>query len=1429
MTQIRHERIITGIIGSLSIDGQPIIDSAQIGKGDLPEDGPSLRDNSFGIVADLGIGNFTKHNTCKVHEMMRSQHGDRTGKVFTGLVVALVLGQGSYSQESPDLTVIRSDDHSFVFEFRPRYLAAKTVGSPGPQYAMHDFVGSVSDHSREGIGHPDVRFRAIPIGFPSASGHTVQVVQADYEEVMNIVPAPVPTYRERDGGLEVEGYQIDQSTYGLDSLMPGNFAELSHVSPTRDMFLGTVRIFPLQFNPVKRVMRRYTRLVVEVIFGGRQGSTRSTRPDSLFRHVLANYDAAKTWGGNEPPRNQASNVNSSVLATGSWYRLTVAEEGVYALNTQFFSSVGIDVSSLDPRTIKIYGNGGKEVPEAVAQTRSIDLVENAIYVEGESDGRFDSGDFVVFFGKATRGVSYNPTTRMLEHYINHYSEVNYYWLTFGGQSGKRMQTQPSSPSPPDALPDRFTDVAFVEEERFNLLSSGKDWYGASVSPGSRYETVINLPGLVQNDIIRYRYLLVARSDARPSFVVSEHGSFLGSHSLGIISYSSPYAYATASPFDFSGQGIPFTAQGTSSLGESASRLNFAFSTNSVTGSGWIDWIEIKYPRRFEAMNNYLRFRSPDTSGVVEYRLSGFSSAPFILDVTRPSDVRLITSAIGTYAFRAAEQSGGVSEYCVAASSALRTPSAVRSVPNQDLQGLPFGADFIIVTSQEYRTAADELAAYRRQPQHGNLQVSVVDVQQIYNEFGGGLPDVTALRDFLKYAYDNWSPRPRYVLMFGQASYDYKGIVGSISNKVPTWQSLESRDDVGSYSTDDFFAKLGATNAPFFVMGRISSRNEAEARVTVEKIKRYEEQSVRDSWKMRMLFIGDDSWTTEGEDGTIHSDAAELLAQYYTPNEFEKKKIYLAEYPTVQTAQGRRKPGAYQAIIDQINQGVLAVNFTGHGNPTVWTHESVFSVQTSIPQLVNAGQLAVFFAATCNFSQFDDPQRYTGSEILMNKPDGGSIGVVSATRKVFAGSNNYMHQSIFARLFPRNLFGRLDPVTVAEAMYLFKAAGPTGNGVNDQKYVFMGDPTMRLQYPRGFVAIDSINQQPVDTLNGLPRLTPIQLKALARVTVNGSVRGQDNQIISGSTGTVLLNVNDVSRTVRINNFAPGINWSYVATGGLIYRGQNSVRDGRFTAEFVVPKDISYADTSGRGRITAYLASSDVDGAGFTSKMSVTGTDTAAGSDIDGPRIDIYLDSKAFHIGDVVTEEPLLYLDLTDPSGINTSTVGLGHRIEAWMNNGPQSIDLTEFYSSNLDDYRNGAIQYKLHSLPLGRNSIRVRAWDTYNNASAAETYFVVASSDQLRLFDVFNYPNPFSSTTDFTFRLNQLISIQVKIKIFTLAGRLIQTLETISPGGPLVRVPWDGRDRDGDILANGVYLYKVITRTVDGRFNSEALGRLSVLR
>ncbi|MBI5471797.1 MAG: type IX secretion system sortase PorU, partial [Ignavibacteriae bacterium] len=1168
--------------------------------------------------------------------------------------VVLALNPVFSGVRAHDVSILHSTGQSIQIEFRPSYYAPQPVAFNGKTFVQYNFEGSSQISSMRQAGEPDLAYKLLPLAFQSKQGNAIQILAADYEDIPNVELKPVPVLAVKDEMLVVQDLAPNAERYSQNRFLPGTVAELGAINESRSMLLGGLHVYPLQYNPATKTLRKYTRIVVEVVFAA-SSAQRVENDDHELNGGILNFDQATSWKfGKAQSLNRTNANNPSVLASGTWYRLTVTDDGMYLLDANWFTSNGISLTGLNPRKIRIFNNGGRELPEYVLTPRPADLVENAIYVAGESDGQFNAGDYVAFYGKGVQGAYYDQIGRTMRHYINHYGSANYYWLTYDGAAdGKRMDSVVVTGA--GYVPASFLDIAWVEPDQVNLIKSGKNWLSSPISPGASQTRTLALPGLIQEVPRTYRYTLAGASYQGSSFRVWEGTTLLETLPIYPIS-TFGYAYATDRTSEF---------VSAAPLSGSTSQMRFEFSSSEASATGWLDWAEVIYRRSFDPVNNALRFRAPDTSATVEYHLGQFTGTVGVYNVTDYANVKRVISSGGFY--RAVETAGQTSEYAAAAGSGYRQPSAVTKVETPvSLRGIAGQYDYIIITSSEFTSAANRLKDHRQNPAYGGFRTIIVDVNRIYNEFSGGVPDVTAIRDFLKYAYENWDVqvKPKFVCFLGQASYDYRGIMGKKSSYVPTWQGGTEYDDVANTATDDFFTRIGVGFNPWFVGGRLNARSTTEADQLVSKVIAYDTRSVHDQWKMRALYIADDG-LAEYPEGEEHTRGAENVANR-TPDIFEKKKIYTEEYATVITTQGRRKPGAYQDIIDVMSNGVLLVNFTGHGNPTLWTHESIFTTASSIPSLTNNNKFFVLFAATCNFSQFDDLGRASGSELLMNRTDAGAIGVVSASRKVYSAQNQQLNSGVYEQMFGRDIYGRYVTERVGTALYRYKQYS---NDDNDEKYFWLGDPAMKLQYPQGFVTIDSINGQPVDSVNGQVRATAIQLKSLARVTVKGSVRTDSNTISSGYSGALTLSINDATRRIIIPSFGT---FSYLTPGSLIYRGENSVAQGRFSATFVVPKDISYSDSTTRGRLVAYVKDNAGDGAGYTPNIWIGGTDTSATVDTVGPSMRImlgnnYEGSQGFMPGDVVNESPTLYVDLVDSSGINTSTSGVGHRIEAWINN------------------------------------------------------------------------------------------------------------------------------------------------------------------
>jgi hypothetical protein len=846
-----------------------------------------------------------------------------------------------------------------------------------------------------------------------------------------------------------------------------------------------------------------------------------------------------------------------------------------------------------------------------------------------------------------------------------------------------------------------------------------------------------------------------------------------------------------------------------------------FVTSNPAAEGRLDWFEILYARRFEADNDSLIFTSPDTTAIVEYTISKFSSRDInVFDITDHKNVKQVTNLAFDPAdaslarFQAAQTAGSVREFIAVGPKGFRTAANVQRAANSNLHGLIGGAEFVILSPPDFLAEAERLRAHREQTDQ--LSSQVVNLDQVYNEFSSGIVDPLSIREFLKCTQTTWSTKPRYVLLFGAGSFDYKNILKTTDhNWVPPCETLESNEQISTLASDDYFVFLDpSTQTISLPIGRLPLHSVDDAKNVVDKIIAYDTSRSYDSWRNRITFAADDGLTTTGDDGSLHTDQSERLAQDYTPDTFNKEKIFIVEYPTVNTSTGRTKPTANVAIDEAINRGTVILNWTGHGNTQQWAHENVFSVAQDFPVLNNKGMPFFLAAATCDYARYDFPASasdISAGEQLILMSGRGAIGEVTADRVVISDQNAYLNQRFYEHLLKEtDSLGR--PMRLGDAMWETKQEVYS---TNDQKHHLLADPTMRLEIPHAGISIDSIN--------GENQYALVIVGALGKVRVRGTLKSATGKALSSIQGKAILEAYDSKRKVLVPEWG---DYYFLTNGSLIYRGEVSVKNGQVQGAFPIPKDVSYAND--RSRVDIYAWNDSTDAAGFTENLSIAGTASAA-IDTVGPTIHIYLQDESFRPGDVVSPDALLIVDLTDSSGINTSTAGIGHKLAATLDGSQRSIDLTDYYRGNLDTYQSGQVRYQFSALAEGRHTLAVKAWDIYNNASSAETYFEVHASSQLSIYNVFNFPNPFARSTTFTFQRSSTDPIDVMIKIYTVAGRLIQSLEVPSVSDRFVQIPWDGRDRDGSELANGVYLYRVITRSFDRTSTSEALGKLAVLR
>lgn len=1335
-------------------------------------------------------------------------------KFLTGSVlVALHLLAFLLVAKENDIRIIQSDEREFTFEFNPIFDPMSIVAGESEIFTSISFDGEIGLSSATS-GEPLLKFKNISLRLPGLSNHSVEILETDYETIPDILLAPVPNVYKDEQGTYFSKLIKDLSAYSATDFLPSEIVKLTDIGTTRGAALGNIHIYPLQYNPSAKQLRKYTRLRIKVTFGSSEFTGIPQPEDELLKGVGINYETGKHWYLVPAFAKKQAQTNS-VLANGVWFRFPINEDGIYKLTGSQLISIGVPANT-NPNTIKIYNNGGFEPAFDPLVFTPDDLLENGVFVnDAGTQSKLDADDYILFYGKGTTGWKYHAPTKTFSHYINRFAAGNVYWLTFDGASSKKMFETESLNGTNFFQPSTVLGKTFREDEKVNILNSGMEWLGHQFSVKDSMTYVVSLPELDTQNPITYRIRLAARAHLNWSyFTASERQQNLGTVSIEgtyIGSYGSPQAkFATLNRTL-----MP-------NLGDPRSELKLKFTSDNPAGIGYLDWFEIFYRQKLNAQNDNFNFHTYDTTAVIKYAISGFSSNDIkVFDVSNFENVKIITSpsiTSNTVSFQIQTQAGTLKELFVVGQNGYKTPSNFVRVNNQNIHAAVTSGDsiqFIIITHKDFKSAANRLKTHREKIGTDRLKTLVVDVEELYNEFGGGLSSPIAIRNFLKYAYNSIPGNSlKYVLLFGDGDFDYRRITTTGTNWIPPWETPESYTDINSFATEDRFAIFDNRQRIALAIGRLAVRSASEANVVVDKIIEYETNPVLDPWKMRITYIADDGPAGPREDdGTMHTTHAEDVAAV-TPNSIEKRKIYIVEYPTVITSIGRRKPAANQAIVSQMNAGSLIVNFSGHGNPRLWTHEQVFVRETDFPLLNNKERYFYLIAATCNFSEFDGIGDQSGGEILVNKPNSGAIGVLAATRAVYAYPNRDLNIELFRQTFKLDTYGNIIQSRLGDAIFRTKQILRIDD--NHEKFFLLGDPSVRLALPKVQGSIDSINSQFANQR--------IDLNALQKVTLKGSIRQPSTNLPSNFSGKAQVVVYDANKKINIPEWT---NFSYTAAGSVIFRGESSISNGNFKTEFIIPKDISY-DTL-NGRITLYFSNNETDGMGYTENFRIVGTDTTAVTDTEGPTMDIFFDSKSFRPGDVVTEAPLLIVDLQDESGINASGSGIGHRIEAWLNDQSESIDLTPFYKSNLDTYQEGVVEYKFGKLAAGSHKIKIRAWDIFNNASSAETIFDVLVGQGLTISDLFNYPNPFSESTVFTFHQNQIVPVDVEVKIYSIAGRLLESIKRSSITDNFIRIDWNGRDRDGDKLANGIYLYKVIVKTQDGRFTSESIGKLSVLK
>jgi len=1310
-----------------------------------------------------------------------------------------------------DVKIVSSSKSAMVIEYKPTLTDSSLVTVDNQKYLkLQVYQGVILSDTAKGI--PALSKRILNIGVPSETGNTYEILKAEYVEVSGQL-SPT-TKMVKDGKFANSVYTIGDQ-YHL-SRFSNDVVSFGEYGIMRELKIQKFIFSPIQFDYSSKKIRIYTNITVRITFSSNQANNSAIQSADLLSGAVINYDVAKSWGVRASNKlAKANTTTSSVLSTGTWYRFDATDEGIYKISKSMLASMGIDASSVDPRTIKIYNNGGKVLSETVSADRPVDLVENAILVEGEDDGKFDDNDYILFYGRGTNFWDYDAASSTITRSYSPYSDHNYYWITSGGTKGKRIQNKVGLNQSTKYVQATTKAFAYRKDELINIGQTGRYFMGDKFSSTSKSKTyTTSLNGIIPNSQIDYKTSFICYDNYAIILELDENSN----------NFSSSYIYGDVSDYSFGRENI-VTASYTGTLPNDRSSLKFTYNASGTTSVGYLNYFEIAYQKYLTAYSDNIIFFSKDTTSVIEYQLSNFSTSSIsVFDVSDNANVKILTSPVllsgGEYNFQCSESAGSVIKYIAAGPAAYKTPSNIESVKNSNIRGFADGSKFIIITNSAFLEEANKIKSFKENTANNKISTTVYTTEQIFNEFSGGSVDVSAIRDFIKYAYENWNIKPEYVLLLGDGDYDYKNIYKNNKNFVIPYETEDSYNSLSSYCSDDFYAKIVGDD--YFVdiaIGRVTIGSVSDAESYIAKLISYENNSTKGTWKNLITLVADDNYQSR----TLNVDSSftlesEYIYNNYIPKSYNIKKIYLATYPDITVADGRRAPEVNQAIINAINEGTLIFNYIGHGNPEVLAYKYVFEKTVTIPQLKN-DKYFFLTAATCDFGCYDNPTDPSSVEEMLLKSDGGCIGALAAVRPVIENNNLTLNEYFFQNLLYSSKDENNLSISVGKAYMLTKIDVPNDN--NSNRFHLFGDPTIRLQIPQNSAMFDTIN----GVHEGVSGAVDVQAKALGTLNVQGTVLKADYTVWTDFNGEGVLTVYDSDRNTYLSN----ISYSVEMPGGLLFNGKVSVTNGKFKTSFVVPKDISYENNY--GKMLFYFYNSTQDGLVSFSKLKFSGSDTTTVNDGKGPTIDIYFDDASIKNAYLVNSNSSLIVKLKDSTGINSAGTGIGHKLEGILNkdvNNP--IDFTNYFTGDADaGGKSGQITYKFNDLSSGDYNLKVKAWDVFNNYSEAETDFKIVSGTDLEIRDVYNYPNPFQSSTTFTFQQNFATPLNVKIKIYTISGRLIKEIERNNIDEKFVKVDWNGRDQDGNQIANGTYLYKIIVKTVDGVYNKNVTGKLAIIR
>ena len=1099
-----------------------------------------------------------------------------------------------------------------------------------------------------------------------------------------------------------------------------------------------------------------------------------------------------------------SYTEQSLLSEGKWVKIRVSETGVCRMSFSEIQNAG-----LDPQQLRVFGYGGAQLEQNFLKEKIDDLPQVPVYV---------GSDYVLFWVRGSINWTYNGTRFV--HSRNTYSDYGYYFLT--DNVGSLLS--PTEGADAEGTPTDVTSYMHYQVHDYDSLNlidrtgvsgGGRSFYGEQFKANQSRTFTFSTPNAIEGEQNSVRIEVAANASTASYFIASVNGS------------DNESVYLRPIP-DFYTMACPGTITTKKSAVSKNQKIRLTLQNSTPGALGWLNYIEITTPSLLKMTGSYMPIRTTVNYGTpnpVRFHLSGASEGMQVWDITHPADIRKMkTSLAGGELTWIGAQTDGIHEYVALNPNGNDWVQAevIGTVKNQNIHKLK-NIDYVIICPEGYEELSTDLAKAHEAKE--GITWAVVTDQQVYNEFSSGTPDATAYRWLMKMLYDradgNAIQKPRWLLLMGHGSFDNRnlcltptGASTSGTKLLLTYQAKNSENEVNAYATDDYFGFLDDNEGESDTqgrmdigVGRLPVESIEEARTTVDKLIRYIRNEQTGKWKNQLIFLADD-----GEHGT-HTETAEVSAELVRLKnpDFVVNKVYLDAYPQEVNASGESYPLAKIRVTNLLKSGALFFGYSGHGGYNAITNESILNLK-DIESMTNKNQ-AFWLFATCNFAQCDAGKRSSAEASVLN-PNGGSIGILAATRTVYATPNTELYRSVTDTLFGhRNVFHY--DMTLGEAVAIGK--NRLGSDMNKMAYVLLGDPAMRLNFPTDYYVETKTK---MDTLN-----------ALSVQQVEGRIIDEDRNTVSDFNGKVDITIYDKLQVIKTrDNDETGDEAKEIAYNdypNTIFSGSTLVKDGEFNYTFMVPKDIRY--NYGNGRIVYYAVTTDenetVEAVGHFEDFVVGGTGKSILADTVGPEMIIYLNHTAFQDGERTYATPRFYADLYDENGINTAGAGIGHDLMLIIDNDPKQIyTLNEYFTAANSSYQAGQVSYLMGQLSDGPHNLTFRAWDLLNNSTTKSLNFIVESGLDPSITNVTTYPNPVSeqSIVNVIVDYNQPDELlTTELYLYNMSGQLVWSHTQDNPDAVSINL--------GSIGLNaGIYVYTVKIKSASSRYSTTS-GKIIVTK